>query len=195
MDHITLQSEALVPTDYGEFRIMAFAQKDSEQMPHLAIVSPLLNIKEPVLLRVHSECMTGDIFQSKKCDCGEQLDVSLKQAARNNGMVIYLRQEGRGIGLIEKLKAYKLQQNGLDTVDANLALGHQADAREYQDAVAILNHFHISAVHLMTNNPLKMEYLTQYGIEVTKRVPIILPTKKENLGYFETKRKRMGHLF
>jgi GTP cyclohydrolase II len=195
MDEVSLRSEALVPTDYGEFRMMAFAQMESEKMPHLAIVSPSINVEKPVLLRIHSECMTGDVFQSKKCDCGEQLEWSLKQVAETNGLVIYLRQEGRGIGLIEKLKAYKLQQNGLDTVDANLALGHQADSRDYQDAVTILKHLNISIVNLLTNNPEKLDYLVSNGIQVENRVPIVLPTKKENLSYFATKKNRMGHLF
>lgn len=195
MNEIDMKSEALVPTSYGDFRMMTFAKTSDEKMPHMAIVSPLLNPDAPVLLRIHSECMTGDVFQSSKCDCGEQLEVSLKEVAENNGLVIYLRQEGRGIGLIEKIKAYKLQQDGLDTVDANLALGHQADAREYQDAIAILEYLNIKKVNLMTNNPLKIGYLEDHGMIVNKRVPIILPTKKENIGYFETKRNRMGHLF
>lgn len=195
MDEISIQSEALVPTAYGEFRMLAFAMSNEEKMPHMAIVSPFLNSEEPVLLRIHSECMTGDVFQSSKCDCGEQLDVSLKEVSEKNGLVIYLRQEGRGIGLIEKLKAYKLQQNGLDTVDANLALGHQADSRDYTDAISILQYLNISKVNLMTNNPLKLDYLRSHGIEVNQRVPIILPMKEENVGYFETKRNRMGHLF
>ncbi len=195
MKEVVIQSEALVPTEYGDFRMIAFAYDEKEKMPHLAIVSPMLDVNESVLMRIHSECMTGDVFGSSKCDCGEQLDFSLKSIAEKSGVVIYLRQEGRGIGLIEKLKAYSLQQKGLDTVDANLALGHQADSREYQDAISILKYLNIGSVRLMTNNPEKLGYLKNHGINVSERVPIILPTKKENVGYFATKKNRMGHMF
>lgn len=194
MSRLKLQSEATVPTDFGNFRFLSYAKSNSDMMPHLAIVSPLLDTAKPVLLRIHSECMTGDVFASKKCDCGQQLHASLKAVSDQAGVVVYLRQEGRGIGLIEKLKAYKLQENGMDTVDANLALGHQADSRDYSDAVAILKDLGISKVRVLTNNPDKIEYLKSSDVEVVSREAIILPTKSENESYFETKKNRMGHL-
>jgi len=195
MSKVVLQSQALVPTEYGKFKVMAFAKNESDLMPQVAIVSPGLDVSKPVLIRIHSECMTGDVFGSSKCDCGEQLEVSLESISKFNGVVIYLRQEGRGIGLIEKLKAYKLQEEGMDTVDANLALGHQADSRDYTDAVSILKFLNVRKVKVLTNNPEKLEFLESSDIEVVERIPIILPTKKDNKSYFDTKRSKMGHLF
>lgn len=195
MSEISFQSEALVPTGFGDFRVLAFAKNQNEPMPHVAIVSPNIDNNKTVLLRIHSECMTGDVFGSNKCDCGEQLDFSLNEINKHNGIVIYLRQEGRGIGLIEKLKAYKLQEEGLDTVDANLVLGHQADSRDYDDAVAILKYLDIHTVNILTNNPEKLNFLIANGIKVESRIPIVIPTKEENKAYFDAKEKRMGHLF
>lgn len=194
MAKIKLYSEARVPTKYGEFDFLAFAQKDNEKMPHVAIVSPDLDLSTPVMLRIHSECMTGDVFNSYKCDCGDQLDQSFKMIQKHNGIIIYLRQEGRGIGLIEKLKAYKLQEQGYDTVDANLKLGHQADQRDYIDAITILDYLQIQEVELLTNNPEKVTYLEENGIKVSKRLPLVLPPHKESEDYFETKKNRMGHI-
>ncbi len=195
MGEIKLFSEARVPTKYGSFDMLAFAQKDSDKMPHVAIVSPHFKKDSVVLLRIHSECMTGDVFNSYKCDCGDQLDLSFQLIQEHHGIIIYLRQEGRGIGLIEKLKAYKLQEQGLDTVDANLQLGHQADQRDYEDAISILNYLGIENVDLLTNNPEKIDYLNNHGVQVRKRVPIVLPAHRESKEYFETKKTRMGHLF
>ena len=194
MSEITLQSKSLIPTSYGTMDFLAFAKSLDEKMPQLAIVSPDIDTTKPVLLRIHSECMTGDVFGSQKCDCGEQLNSSLRSIERDNGIVIYLRQEGRGIGLIQKLKAYQLQADGLDTVEANLELGHQADQRDYIDAVNILKFLHIKKVKLLTNNPEKINFLESNGIEVVERIPIVLPPHSESLKYFNTKRDKMGHL-
>jgi len=194
MIDITLYSQARVPTKFGEFDILAFAKVDHEKMPHVALVSPMIDKSKPVLLRIHSECMTGDVFFSHKCDCGDQLEASLDLISKENGVVIYLRQEGRGIGLIEKLKAYKLQEEGYDTVDANLKLGHQADQRDYSDAVSILKFLEINEVNLITNNPEKMDFLVSHEIKVNKRIPIVLEAHKESEDYFKTKKDRMGHI-
>lgn len=195
MIEVRLHSEARVPTKYGEFDMLAFAKLENEKMPHVAIVSPELDKNLPVLLRIHSECMTGDVFHSHKCDCGDQLTTSFEMIKEKGGLIIYLRQEGRGIGLIEKLKAYKLQEDGYDTVDANLLLGHQADQRDYMDAVSILKALKITQVELLTNNPEKIKFLSNHDINVVKRVPIVLPAHKESQNYFDTKESKMGHLF
>ena len=195
MAKIKLYSQARVPTKYGDFDMLAFAQSDGDKMPHVAIVSPEMDISSPVMLRIHSECMTGDVFHSYKCDCGDQLDFSFKMIQEHHGIIIYLRQEGRGIGLIEKLKAYKLQEQGYDTVDANLMLGHQADQRDYGDAISILQQLNITEVDLLTNNPEKLNHLRKEGIQVRNRIPIVLPAHDASKGYFETKKNRMGHLY
>ena len=194
MSALKLQSEALVPTEFGDFRVLAFAQNKKEPMPHIAIVSPQLDLGIPTVIRIHSECMTGDVFHSLKCDCKDQLHQSLNYIQKERGIVIYLRQEGRGIGLIEKLKAYQLQDEGYDTVDANLKLGHQADERDYIDAIKILEYLNITQVKLLTNNPEKIDFLATHGIEVLERIPIILPSQKYSKKYFDTKKDRMGHI-
>ncbi len=164
-------------------------------MPHLALVHETMDNQGPVLVRIHSECMTGDLFGSKRCDCGEQLDKALELAAENGGVVIYLRQEGRGIGLINKLKAYNLQDKGLDTIQANTHLGFEADEREYDIAIKILKDLGIKAICLLTNNPDKIEAIEHSAIHIVHRVPLVIQPKTENLQYLETKRKEMGHLF
>ncbi len=187
------QAEALVPTAYGEFNFIAYSDDERDQTPHIAIVSKSFSPSEPVLVRVHSECMTGDIFHSFKCDCGDQLDSSLKAAADSNGLVIYLRQEGRGIGIINKLKAYKLQEQGLDTAQANTHLGFEADSRIYNDAISILTDLGISKIRLLTNNPEKVHAFDNSEIEVIEKLPLIIPPNKENIKYYETKRDVFGH--
>ncbi len=149
---------------------------------------------QPVLVRIHSECMTGDLFGSHRCDCGEQLDQSLHLVAGRGGVVIYLRQEGRGIGLINKLKAYNLQDQGLNTADANTHLGFEVDARQYDLALEILSDLGIRQIHLLTNNPDKIEAIEHSDIEIVSRVPLIIPPRTENRAYLETKRALMGHL-
>lgn len=189
------QAEALIPTPWGSFRMMAFAEDANDWMPHLALVHEQADLNRPLLTRIHSECITGDLFHSKRCDCGDQLLKSLDLISENKGVLIYLRQEGRGIGLINKLKAYNLQDLGLNTVDANVHLGLQIDAREYDIAVAMLLQIGVQQVHLLTNNPDKIEAIENSPIEVVSRVPLIMPANAENLNYLKTKREAMGHLF
>lgn len=188
------QVEAFLPTDWGNFNILAFADSPNDPVPHLAMVHEHLDVSGPVLVRIHSECMTGDVFHSRRCDCGEQLEKALELAAQQGGIVIYLRQEGRGIGLINKLKAYNLQDTGLNTADANTHLGFEVDARHYGVAVNILNDLGIRQIKLLTNNPLKMEALQAAGIEVVGREPLVIKPKKENADYLRTKQELMGHL-
>lgn len=189
------QSEAVIPTVWGNFNMIAYAIDKNEKMPHLAMVHESVDITQPVLVRIHSECLTGDLFTSRRCDCGEQLDKAMEMAAKEGGIVLYLRQEGRGIGLINKLKAYNLQDEGLNTVDANTHLGFEPDERHYKCAITILNDLHISSIKLLTNNPLKMDAFADSDIEVLERVPIIIKARKENEGYLNTKGDLMGHLF
>lgn len=192
---ISQQAEALIPTPWGNFRMIAFADNENNWMPHLALVHENFDPEKPVLVRIHSECLTGDIFHSKRCDCGEQLEQSLEMTAKQGGVVLYLRQEGRGIGLINKLKAYNLQDLGLNTVDANVHLGLEVDARQYNIAVEMLLALDIKQVHLLTNNPDKIEALEHSPIEVLSRVPLVIKPQKENYNYLKTKKENLGHLF
>ncbi len=189
------QVETTLPTDWGSFRIIAYARKKTETMPHLAFVTDdTFKKHEPILVRVHSECMTGDVFGSHRCDCGEQLHEALTRIQTEGGVLIYLRQEGRGIGLINKLKAYRLQDAGMNTVEANVHLGFEEDARHYDDAITILNDLGISKIRLLTNNPIKINELQAAGIEVVSREPIIIKPQPENKNYLDTKRSLMRHL-
>ncbi len=185
---------ARIPTPYGEFQLCIYIETEGHK-EHLALVMGDLEFKEDVLVRVHSECFTGDVLGSLRCDCGEQLQRAMAMiAAAGQGAIIYLRQEGRGIGLEEKLRAYNLQDEGFDTVDANLELGHQADERDYTCAERILTNLGVKSVALITNNPTKIEALTCLGIEVSRRVPLAPTIHAENLNYISAKIKRMGHL-
>lgn len=195
MPNIAVQAESIVPTEFGDFRIISFADHAGEMMPHLAIVAKDTALDQSVAVRIHSECMTGDVFHSLKCDCKAQLHASLEYINEHHGIVVYLRQEGRGIGLTEKLKAYALQEKGLDTVDANVELGHEIDARNYDDAITILQLLGVHTIRLMTNNPLKIAALEQSPIQLEARIPLVLPQQEHSAGYFATKKKRMGHLF
>lgn len=188
------QVQAFLPTDWGNFNILAYANSPDELTPHLVLVHEKMDPSQPVLVRIHSECMTGDVFHSRRCDCGEQLDRALELATEQGGVVIYLRQEGRGIGLINKLKAYNLQDKGFDTASANTHLGFEVDARHYDLAVEILQDLGIRQIRLLTNNPLKINELEKLGIEVVSREPIVIQPKKENAAYLRTKRELMGHL-
>ena len=189
------QAEALMPTPWGNFYMSAYADEASDPMPHIALVHVDANPDAPVLTRIHSECMTGDLFSSKRCDCGEQLHRALELAAEKGGAVIYLRQEGRGIGIINKLKAYNLQDEGLNTADANAHLGLPIDSRHYNLAEEILLDLGIKSIHLLTNNPLKIKAMQASKIKVESRVPLIIEAGKENEFYLKTKADLMGHLF
>ncbi|MCE2822868.1 MAG: GTP cyclohydrolase II [Bacteroidota bacterium] len=188
------QAEAPIPTSYGQFTMMAYADSHSDLMPHLALVAEGFDPSSPVPVRIHSECMTGDVFGSMRCDCGDQLDASLRMAAEKGGVVIYLRQEGRGIGLINKLKAYNLQDLGFNTIDANTHLGFDADARQYDAAIRILLDLGISEIELITNNPEKVEALRNSPVRVTNRIPLVIPPHDGDREYLHTKQQLMGHL-
>ncbi len=186
-------AEAQVPTEYGEMSVVVYHERGTAH-EHCAIVCGDVNGKAHVLTRVHSECFTGEVLHSLKCDCREQLEGALSAIAREGaGLVIYLRQEGRGIGLGNKIRAYALQQEGADTVDANRMLGFEDDLRVYEVAHAILRDFKIGSVRLMTNNPEKVDALREGGFEV-ERVPVRVEPSDHNRGYLDTKRDRMGHL-
>ena len=185
--------EVDMPTNYGHFRLIPFRQK-SNGLEHVAIIKGEINPDEPVLVRVHSSCMTGDIFSSMRCDCGEQLHKAMEMIEKEGkGAVVYLNQEGRGIGLMEKMRAYKLQENGMDTVDANLCLGHKADERDYGVGAEIIRHIGISKMRLITNNPVKRVGLESYGLSVVENVSIEVTPNEYNERYLHTKKERMGH--
>ncbi|HHB79395.1 MAG TPA: GTP cyclohydrolase II [Saprospiraceae bacterium] len=190
------QVEAKLPIPEGPFNILAYAKDEQELMPDLAIVHEEMDPSKPVLVRIHSECMTGDVFGSLRCDCGPQLDESLRLAAKEKGVVIYLRQEGRGIGLLNKLKAYNLQTAGMDTLDANLHLGFEGDQRQYETAIYILRDLGIHSIRLLTNNPLKVKALEgEKDLIVVERVPLFTGYHDGNRNYLETKKNKMGHLY
>ncbi len=184
---------ARIPTHDRDFQLCLY-ENDYDDKEHLALV--LGDVQgEAVLVRIHSECFTGDVLGSRRCDCGEQLHISLEMIARaGRGVLVYVRQEGRGIGLLDKLRAYNLQDQGYDTVEANLALGHQADERDYTVAAAILRDLGVRSVRLLTNNPSKIAALEELGIPVVERVPVIAPVHKDNEHYIRTKVQRMHHL-
>ncbi|MEN9611740.1 MAG: hypothetical protein RLZZ628_2554 [Bacteroidota bacterium] len=190
------QAEAVIPTPFGNFNLIAFANRADEKMPHLAWVAqcPTGNPLKTPLVRMHSECLTGDIFGSKRCDCGEQLDAALQMIGQEGGVLLYLRQEGRGIGLINKLKAYQLQDTGLDTAAANVHLGFPEDGRNYLMAIEMLKQLNMPKIRLLTNNPLKVNALKNHGIEIEARIPIVIKPQMENEFYLQTKKMRMGHL-
>ncbi len=194
-EKVKKQAEALIPTTWGNFNMIAFSARANEWMPHLALVHEDFDPDSAVLTRIHSECITGDLFGSKRCDCGEQLHKAMLMTAEAGGIVLYLRQEGRGIGIINKLKAYNLQDIGLNTVDANLHLGLEVDARQYDIALEMLEALGIKRIKLLTNNPDKIEAFERSPIEVVDRVPLIVEPNADNLNYLETKRNDMGHLF
>jgi 3,4-dihydroxy 2-butanone 4-phosphate synthase/GTP cyclohydrolase II len=182
-----------LPTEWGDFEMVAFTQKNTKEN-HIALIKGSWEPDEPILVRVHSSCITGDIFGSCRCDCGPQLHKSMEMIEREGkGLIIYMNQEGRGIGLINKLKAYNLQENGMDTVDANLALGFDMDERDYGVGAQILRSLGVTKMRLMTNNPTKRAGLIGYGLEVVENVPIEIESNKHNELYLKTKRDRMGH--
>lgn len=190
------QASAIIPTKYGDWDMIAYASTPDSYVPHLVLKPTTYdpsNVQVPIV-RIHSECITGDLFGSIKCDCGEQLEQSMKLISEKGGFIIYLRQEGRGIGIIEKLKAYKLQEAGADTIDANTMLGHQADSRKYDIALNILADLGVTTIDLLTNNPEKLQAVDDHDIILRNRIPLVISPRKENEGYLRTKRDMMGHL-
>lgn len=185
--------EVKMPTQYGDFHLIPFKQI-SNGLEHIALIKGTWEKDEPILARVHSSCMTGDIFGSKRCECGEQLHKSMEMVQKEGkGVIVYLNQEGRGIGLMAKMEAYKLQEEGLDTVDANLHLGYRADERDYGVGAAILREIGVSKMRLMTNNPIKRIGMESFGLEVVENVPIEIAPNPYNEFYMKTKKDRMGH--
>ena len=184
-----------LPTDYGDFMLHLYQDK-FENKQHIALTHGKIQNNEPTLVRVHSECVTGDIFSSKRCDCGAQLDYAMKKIVEVGcGIIIYLKQEGRGIGLKHKIKAYKLQDEGLDTVEANEKLGFPPDMRDYGTGAQILKDLGVTKLNVMTNNPKKLVGLEGHGLEISERIKIKMPTEPENEKYLSTKAKKLGHIF
>ena len=182
-----------LPTEYGIFTMHGFEEPSGQE--HIALSMGDIANGEPVLSRIHSECLTGDALFSQKCDCGPQLQAAMQAVQREGcGVIVYLRQEGRGIGLINKIRAYALQDQGLDTVEANLALGLPVDARDFSLAQAIYQHLGVHSIRLLTNNPDKISKMEQSGIKITERVPLLVGQNSENTGYLKTKAAKLGHL-
>jgi 3,4-dihydroxy 2-butanone 4-phosphate synthase/GTP cyclohydrolase II len=190
---ITREVSVQLPTKLGDFKLQAYKQKDTDQ-DHLALIKGEWNADEPILVRVHSSCLTGDIFGSCRCDCGPQLHAAMERIEKEGkGVIVYLNQEGRGIGLLNKLKAYKLQENGMDTVEANEALGFKMDERDYGVGAQILRDLNISKIKLMTNNPKKRAGLMGFGLEIVENVSLQIKSNKHNSLYLKTKKEKLGH--
>jgi GTP cyclohydrolase II len=193
LNKVTLQGEANIPTRHGTFRMRAYSCKEDDYVPTIALLNPNTKLGEPVYVRIHSECITGDLFGSRKCECGEQLDKSMEIIGEKGGIIIYLRQEGRGIGIINKLHAYREQEKGLDTIEANQILGLAIDARRYDTAVLILKELQVKNIKVLTNNPDKVKALIDAGFESVERVALEITPREENEDYLRTKKEDMGH--
>lgn len=194
MEELKRQVEASIPTKFGKYKMIIFSENEDEIKPHFVLQHEGLDTSKPVTVRIHSECLTGDLLGSYRCDCGEQLDTALDLINRDKGVLIYLRQEGRGIGLINKLKAYNRQDKGRNTIEANLDLGFQPDERKYHLALQILNDLGIGEINLITNNPRKLEAIEESDITLASRIPLIIASKAENEEYLQVKKELMGHL-
>lgn len=189
-----IQAKSNIPTDFGMFTVYAFSENENDWSPHLVWVAEKTDFNEIVNVRFHSECITGEVFHSRKCECGQQLDVAMKFMSENGGMIIYLRQEGRNIGIINKLKAYALQEQGLDTVEANLRLGLPADGRNFDVAIEMLKILEVAKVNLLTNNPEKLKAFNNSGILLNKRIALEIESNPVNASYLSIKKDYFGHL-
>lgn len=188
------QAEAQLPTDWGDFRIVAYSEKSDDWMPHIVMIHENTDLSNPVAVRFHSECLTGDIFHSKRCECGKQLHAAMNYFSKNGGILIYLRQEGRSIGIINKLKAYQLQDSGKNTAEANIELGLPADARSFEAVVDILNDLKICSIFVLTNNPEKLKIIENSSIILKGRIPLEIEATKESENYLRTKKDVFNHL-
>lgn len=189
-----IQAQSNIPTDFGMFTVYAFSENENDWSPHLVWVAEKTDFNEIVNVRFHSECITGEVFHSRKCECGQQLDAAMKFMSENGGMIIYLRQEGRNIGIINKLKAYALQEQGLDTVEANLRLGLPADGRNFDVAIEMLKILEVAKVNLLTNNPEKLKSFNNSGILLNKRISLEIESNPVNASYLSIKKDYFGHL-
>lgn len=195
MNNIKLKKQAavIIQTRNGEFNFIAYANNKNEEMPHLVLVAKGTTLDDTVNVRIHSECMTGDLFGSKRCECGDQLHKTMQFLSENGGVLIYMRQEGRGIGLINKLHAYVKQDEGYDTAEANKILGFEYDERTYEEAIEILKDLGISEINLITNNPEKVKAFQHSNIMIKSRIPITIEETDENRAYLKTKKEKFGH--
>lgn len=191
---LKIQAQANVPTEFGEFKMMAFSEDDKNWMPHMALIARNTELDKPVNVRIHSECITGEVFHSQKCECGQQLNSAMQYMQENGGIIIYLRQEGRNIGIINKLKAYALQEKGFDTVQANLELGLPADDRDFGIAIEMLQNIGIKSLNLMTNNPEKIQIIKDSSINFNSRIPLQIKSNESSASYLKTKKDFFGHL-
>tara|TARA_B100000809_G_scaffold228611_1_gene241725 strand:- start:359 stop:943 length:585 start_codon:yes stop_codon:yes gene_type:complete len=191
---ILFSNKAVLPTNYGNFNIISFKQ-EGDIHEHCLLYKGELTSQENVLTRIHSECLTGDIFTSKKCDCGEQLEQSMRMISKKgSGIILYLRQEGRGIGLFNKINAYALQDKGQDTIQANHSLGFDTDLRDFSIAIEALEYLEIKSIELLSNNPEKINVMENSNINVTRRIPLIIETNEYSLDYLEIKKEKLNHL-
>ncbi|AZZ58421.1 GTP cyclohydrolase II [Riemerella anatipestifer] len=191
---LKIQAEANIPTDFGVFKMIAFSDNEMDWTPHIALIAENTDFSKVVNVRFHSECITGEIFHSKKCECGQQLDAAMQYMQKNGGIILYLRQEGRNIGIINKLKAYALQEQGMDTVQANLHLGLPADGRDFGVAIDILTSLGIKEINLLTNNPDKLKFVEDSTIKLNERIPLQIPSNEVNADYLKVKKTYFGHL-
>jgi GTP cyclohydrolase II len=187
------QVETKLPTDWGNFKIIAYSEDENDWMPHIVLIHEKTDFQNTIPVRFHSECLTGDIFHSKKCECGKQLHSAMAYFEENGGILIYLRQEGRNIGIINKLKAYKLQEEGKNTVEANLELGFPADSRSFDEVIEILNDLKVNSIFLLTNNPEKVALFDNSSIVLKGRIPIEIKATMESKKYLETKKEFFKH--